>query len=201
MSQLTEKQPFWITHGLPAPNSIISQEAFDALPEVPFHMEWHNGVVIYPHWSENTMSPAPRSIHQRLVGRLHLLLAKHIPHGDVLLAPMDVKLGGRTIQPDVFWVAADGDCVDHDTYYLGAPDLVVEVLSPGNSAHDRVEKYNLYEAHGVGEYWIADADEQYIEVYTRQGQRFVRVGAFTAKQTFHSRILSQEIALASLFKD
>lgn len=50
MTEQAEKQPFWEELGLPAPNSRISREAYDALPEVNFHMEYIDGAVIYPNW-------------------------------------------------------------------------------------------------------------------------------------------------------
>ncbi len=197
--QPTQRTPFWEEMGLPAPGAHLTREEYDALPEVNIHIEWHDGVVVYPNWNEETMSPSPLSRHQRLVGRIYAALLKAIPNGEVLLAPMDLLLSGRTSQPDLFWVAEDGTCIDHGTRYEGPPALIVEVLSPSNTANDRVTKFDLYERSGVPEYWIVEPREDYIEVYTLNGGTYQRVGAYQPGQTFMSSALGKSVTVADLF--
>ncbi len=60
----------------------------------------------------------------------------------------------------------------------GAPDLVVEIVSPASGRKDRKQKFALYERYGVREYWIVDPDEQVVEIYRHNGEHFVRIGAF-----------------------
>lgn len=145
------------------------------------------------------MSPSPASGHQRIIVRLIGLLTRLVPDGDVLTAPMDVRLGGITVQPDVFWVAAESDCIDQGAYYLGPPDLVVEVLSPSNTESDRVTKFDLYEQHGVREYWIVEPREDYLEVYVLDGGTFRRLGAFKPGQTFDSPVLGKTVVVDQVF--
>ena len=145
------------------------------------------------------MSPSPVSRHQRIVVRLLQKLPALIPDGDLLTAPMDLRLSGRTVQPDVFWAAADGACVDHGGYYAGPPDLVVEVLSPSNTANDRVTKFDLYQRAGVREYWIVNPAEDYVEVYSLADGAYRRVGAFTPGGTFTSPVLGQAVTVSTLF--
>lgn len=71
-----------------------------------------------------------------------------------------------------------------DGYWYGAPDLVVEVLSPSTAHKDRGVKFDLYEKHGVREYWLVDPEGRYVEVYRREGERFDRAGVFAAGQSW-----------------
>lgn len=199
MSEQAEKQPFWEIANLPAPGIRLSLEDYLALPETMIPMELIDGVVVYPHWNEENMSPIPRPTHQLIVLETAILLHRLIPNGQVVIAPMDVVIGEKTVQPDVFWVSADGDCKVTDTHFTGAPDLVVEVLSPGNVAHDRVTKFNLYEAEGVREYWIVDPDEDYVEAFSREVGRFKRLGAYRPDQTFDSPVLDKAIPVKAIF--
>jgi Uma2 family endonuclease len=73
--------------------------------------------------------------------------------------------------------------------FQGPPDLVIEVLSPTTAARDRGEKFDLYERFGIYEYWMIDAEARFIEVYTHNGQHFMRQGVYTVGQTFISKVL------------
>lgn len=200
MSEQVEKQPFWETLRLPSPGSEITREAFESLTEVPFHIEWHDGTVIYPNWNPATMSPSPSSRHQRIVVQLLGVLGKQLPNGDLLTAPMDLRMGGKIIQPDIFWVSEEDPCVDRGGYYEGPPSLVVEVLSPGNTENDRVTKFDLYQKTRVEEYWILNPVENYLEIYTLAGNTYRRLGAFKPGQTFRSPVLDVEIIVADVFQ-
>ena len=191
--------PFWEISGLPAPGAALSLAAYEALPETSVQMEWHAGIVRYPNWNEETMSPAPTLRHQQVVMRGIQLLLAHIPNGEVFTAPTDVRLGDRIVQPDVFWVAEGSACVPRTRFFAGGPDLIVEVLSASNTENDRVTKFDLYEAHGVREYWIVNPDEDYIEVYSLESHVYRRVGAFKPGQVFQSPLLEQAISVRDLF--
>ena len=71
-----------------------------------------------------------------------------------------------------------------DGYWHGAPDLIIEILSPGTTRQDRDTKYRLYEANGVREYWIVEAEELYIEVYHLHEGKYKRQGIFGLGETF-----------------
>lgn len=199
MTDSAQKQPFWETLGLPPPNSEISLAEYEALPDSTVHTEWHDGVVIYPNWHEETISPVPSLRHQAIVMAVIKLLLKVMPYGDLFTAPTDVRMGDRIVQPDVFWITQDSACVPQDQYFLGAPDLIVEVLSMGNTEHDRVTKFDLYETSGVREYWIVDPQEDYLEVYALDQQTFRRVGAFKSGQVFQSPVLNAQIPVKDIF--
>lgn len=200
MSQVsTQHHAFWEQLELPAPLSKLSPMAYRALPETVIPMEHIDGLVIYPHWNEVSMSPTPRPIHQKIVGKVYQQLLRWIPDGEVILSPMDVRLGEQTVQPDVFWVAKDNTtCKELDTHYEGAPNLVVEVISPGSVTHDRITKRRLYDEAGIQEYWILDPHEQYIEVLARNDDGLQYIGAFAMNEMFQSPRLQREISVSAL---
>lgn len=110
-----------------------------------------------------SMSPAPGSVHQRISHRLGLKLGNYLEGKscEVFTAPFDVRLPRRSIddeeiitvvQPDVC-VICDPAKVD-DKGCLGTPDIVVEILSPGNNKTELKNKHTVYEEAGVLEYWI-----------------------------------------------
>lgn len=122
------------------------------------------------------MSPAPLIDHQRIVGTLQrelwTALSRRGPGGggcdgncEVLVAPTDVRLDAHTVvQPDVL-VVCDPAKLANGRYVDGAPDLVVEVLSPSNALKDRRLKRRVYERAGVPELLLIDPDAQYAELH------------------------------------
>lgn len=157
---------------------------FAELPESNKIIELINGEVI--------VAPAPFDRHQKSLGQLHLKLGNTIETGEWRFAPCDVYLDEfNVVQPDLFWVSPENqNCHLIDNYWHGAPDLVIEILSPGTTRRDRDVKYNLYEQAGVREYWIVDALELYIEVYSLQNEKFVRQGLYGQGETFVSAALN-----------
>ena len=117
------------------------------------------------------MTPAPRTVHQ-IVSR-NLLLAIHRwarehATGEVLSAPFDVELGLHDlVQPDLLFLSAARKRLLTDRRLMGAPDLVVEILSSSTSARDLGVKRRAYERYGVREYWVADPDRRTLTVYAR----------------------------------
>src|SRR5574341_150908 len=160
------------------------------LPETTKPMELIDGEVIE--------LPAPKALHQRLIVRLIQFLTPLLPSGELCVAPSDVHLDDlNVVQPDVFWVSGpDSRCkLGDDEDWHGAPDLVVEVSSPSTALHDRREKHQLYEKHGVREYWLADPAGQYIEVWQFPGGL---KGIYGPEDTFESAVLGgKQIELKS----
>lgn len=116
------------------------------------------------------MSPSPTVQHQRLVRTLYRRLDHGLHNadlsGETFFAPVDVRLTDETVvQPDVLYVSPDRTDRIGDDEIDGAPDLVIEVVSPSTSHVDGFDKKQLYEAHGVREYWIVDPDTKTVEVY------------------------------------
>ncbi|MGI4867123.1 MAG: Uma2 family endonuclease [Janthinobacterium lividum] len=133
---------------------------------------------------------APTDQHQAVVGDLHALIHNHLRRQQcqVRVAPYDVRLPqrGTTADQAIYTVVQPDVCVICDPTKierrgcLGAPDLIVEVLSPGTAARDWQDKFDLYEESGVGEYWIVAPLEQDITVFVRDEAtaRYHRVGEY-----------------------
>ena len=133
------------------------------------------------------MSPAPASIHQmvsnNLSGLIYLFLRKQKCRS--FTAPFDVILplknkdfmeSDRIVQPDI--------CVICDLSKIktkgcfGAPDWIIEIISPGTAKKDVQIKFDLYEESGVKEYWIIDPANKVAEVFKLENNKYQRIGAF-----------------------
>jgi Uma2 family endonuclease len=122
------------------------------------------------------VSPAPTLEHQDLVVRLcALFLAFIMPRrlGKIYTAPADVRISPEnTVQPDIFFVSRERLHLRRHGVLEGAPDLVVEVLSPSTHIYDEVRKADLYARAGVREFWLVDPDDQTIRIYTLVEDRY-----------------------------
>jgi Uma2 family endonuclease len=118
---------------------------------------------------------SPQTCHQRLVGRLSLLVdefARSHQLGEVIVSPMDVVMAeDSTAQPDLLFIANENAGMVQN-WVFGAPDLVVEILSPSSIRRDRYEKQEQYARFGVKEYWIVDPANRSLEILTLQDKRF-----------------------------
>jgi Uma2 family endonuclease len=140
--------------------------------------------------------------HQVLVGEIFFLLmtiARRVG-GRAFTAPTEVYLDEHNLyEPDVLYLAPETTCVAEEKRLVGAPDLVVEVLSPGTAKHDREQKYRAYERHSVREYWIVDPAHDVLEVWVLSEGAFKRLGAYAAGDSFESPILGETIHVGALF--
>lgn len=122
------------------------------------------------------MSPAPTSDHQRISLNLAALIHDYLrgKSCEVFTAPFDVRLSDDTVvQPDVSIICDPGK-IDQKGC-KGAPDMVVEILSPATMNLDRVTKFNKYLEAGVKEYWIIDPDSRNLSVHLlKEGEYFSR---------------------------
>jgi Uma2 family endonuclease len=119
---------------------------------------------------EHLMSPAPGSKHQRVVMNLSWQIRGYLedhPLGSVYGAPFDVVFSDFDVaEPDLLYVSAERERrLLTERHLAGAPDLVVEVLSPSTARIDQGKKRGLYERYGVGEYWIIDPVKETVKVY------------------------------------
>jgi len=148
------------------------------------------------------ISPSPLVLHQIVVLLLHTLLDRigDSTGGLALAAPLDVTLADHSVvQPDVIYVSAASRAIVQDRIE-GAPDLLVEVLSPGTARRDRGEKLLLYAEAGVREYWIVDPRERQIEFLVNEGGRFVV--ALSAGTEYRSEVLPEiRLDLAAFWRE
>jgi Uma2 family endonuclease len=132
------------------------------------------------------MSPAPSSSHQKILFRIADKLVKLLDDhgkGEVIIAPFDVKLdqSRNAVQPDVTVILKSNQNQIIDGRYSGVPDLLVEILSPGNKDHDLITKKDLYEKFGVKEYWVVDPDTKLALVFSLSGINYNKVGESIGK--------------------
>jgi Uma2 family endonuclease len=101
-----------------------------------------------------------------LVDRLVDLLV-HTGHGRLFVAPVGVEFPDTDegVQPDIVFVSRDRLHIVTEDWIRGAPDSVIEVLSPSTARRDRTVKRELYRRQRVGEYWIVDPDAEQVEVW------------------------------------
>jgi Uma2 family endonuclease len=117
------------------------------------------------------VAAAPDLVHQRISGRTHyaffnFLLAN--PIGEIILTPGVIFSDFDGVIPDLVYLSNERrDQIAAGSRIYGAPELVIEILSPGNAMRDRREKLQLYNRFGVVEYWIIVPRERAVEVYRR----------------------------------
>ena len=118
---------------------------------------------------ELVMVADPYTIHQTVSGNLEYELRTFIKKhklGKIFDAPTDVVLNEyNVVQPDILFIARDRLDIITEKNISGAPDLIVEILSPSTAYYALLEKKELYEKFGVKEYWIVDPKKQRVEVF------------------------------------
>ncbi|MFY0605947.1 MAG: Uma2 family endonuclease [Cyclobacteriaceae bacterium] len=151
------------------------------------------------------MSPAPKRVHQGIstviFGEIYSYLKGE--NCKVYSAPFDVRFPNNAndsndqtftvVQPDIC-VVCDLSKLD-DAGCKGAPDLIVEILSPSTASRDLHDKFELYEEHGVKEYWVVFPGENVLEVYDLSEQgKYVSRGKFVRESVVTSHVL-QDLSL------
>ncbi|MEX2610618.1 MAG: Uma2 family endonuclease [Gemmatimonadota bacterium] len=156
---------------------------------------------------ELVMTPAPGTRHQRISVELSYALHGHVrTHGlgQVFHAPLDVLFAdGDFFEPDLVFIGSDRLELLSDRGMEGAPDLVVEILSPSTAARDRGIKLERYRLYGVAEYWIVDPQAERVEVWrlgagAETPETCGRDGRFTWQPSADAPTLA--IDLADLFR-
>jgi Uma2 family endonuclease len=149
------------------------------------------------------MSPSPELFHQQWVGDLFAILRQHVKAhalGKIFVAPIDVVLDrDNVVQPDLVFVCTANSGLLERRGIMGAPDLVVEVISPGSLRRDRYDKRELYARFGVKEFWLADVANHSLEVLTLQQAGYQLASCATGEGKIHSTLLPGfELDLAQL---
>jgi Uma2 family endonuclease len=126
---------------------------------------------------EHYVTPSPNRTHQRILGELHGLLWTYLqahPIGHVFMAPFDVVFSNfDVVEPDLLYLSKQtASQVLTDKHVRGAPDLVVEIGSPGTRTRDETIKWRLYERSGVAEYWIIDPEAEVVRVFRNEDGSF-----------------------------
>jgi Uma2 family endonuclease len=128
---------------------------------------------------EHYVTPSPNTKHQTVSMTLAVLIGGWLevnPIGRLYHAPFDVVFSRfDVVEPDLLFLSNDR-ATDALTpqHVRGAPDLVIEIGSPGTRARDETKKRALYERTGVTEYWFVDPEIDVVRIYRRSGERFAR---------------------------
>ncbi len=163
--------------------NIYTENEYNQLPEsAPFQLI--QGKLIY--------MPSPFKQHQEILGNLYLALRiflKTNQIGNVFFAPLDVKFNKKNIfQPDLLFVSnARKDIIQN--HIIGAPDLVVEIVSRSTKSVDEKEKKEIYGKHNVLEYWIIYPDKGIIEVFNNKKGKLKKTTTITKEGLIPSKVL------------
>lgn len=163
MPSLLEVPPLPETEHLLAPGGLTVHDfrrmEFD--DNDTFYYELINGELV--------AKSAPSPFHQRISGNISFAMRQFVTAnklGEVLYAPIDVFLTeNSSSQPDVLFISTAKRHLVTSEGVEGAPDLVVEIISPSSIKRDRGDKMKLYERCSIGEYWLVDARTRSVEVY------------------------------------
>ena len=129
------------------------REVWDALPEGTLAQIIDNQLI---------MSPQPSDLHQEILNFINVAIFLYVEKhslGKVRIAPYGVYLDEENLfEPDLTFIRNENLHKIRKNGLHGAPDLVIEVLSPSNAKYDKNQKKKIYERHGVKEYWIVDPE-------------------------------------------
>jgi len=162
---------------------ISIEEEYQNLPE-DVRAELIDGQIYY--------QAAPNRRHQKLVSILHATIYQYIQSKggscEVYPAPFAVKLRKdrkNIVEPDISVICDKNKLTDEGC--LGAPDWIIEIISPSTSSHDYIRKLNLYADAKVREYWIVDPEKQHVIVYFLEKENF-KMEAHTFQDTVKANI-------------
>jgi Uma2 family endonuclease len=155
------------------------------MPEGQPYYEFINGIAHF--------MASPTTLHQECLGELYTQIKAFVKKhqlGKVFISPLDVYLSDEEYyQPDMLFVSNERKSIIQERIY-GAPDLVVEVLSPSNGYNDLTHKKRMYEEFGVREYWILEPLEKSVEVLFNTENGFQISSKAYSKGFVQSQILS-----------
>jgi Uma2 family endonuclease len=153
---------------------------------------------------ELIVSPAPAFWHQDISMRLSALIHNHVVANDlgyVATAPVDVVLSPTdTPQPDIVFISKERRAIITDANVQGAPDLVVEIVSPTSDRRDRQTKFALYARFAIAHYWIVDPRLRLLDEYSCSGNEYETVREWRSDEVFTTRLFpGLEIPLNEVF--
>lgn len=159
----------------------MSYDDYAALPDDGTRYEVANGVL-------ELMSPAPSPVHQLICKNIEHLLDETCSTDFIILtSPIDVILGPKEVrQSDIAAVHRSRAGIITRRGIEGAPDLVVEILSPSSVKRDREQKLEAYALYGIPEYWIVTAELTAVEQYVSQYNDYVLKSVYVGEDVVQS---------------
>lgn len=145
------------------------------------------------HEGELMMVPVPVTAHQRISRKIERILDDFVTEndlGEVFYAPTDVILAEDVVvQPDILFISKERAGIIAEKAIMGAPDLIVEILSPSSTYSDAVRKKGYYQKYGVREYWLIFPEEKAVEVLTLEGELYREFDSAKGEGKVRSKIL------------
>lgn len=142
---------------------------------------------------ELVLAPSPSTRHQSISSELFVVLHQFVRQhglGMVWDAPLDVVLSDNEVfQPDILFVSNERRAIVTEANIQGAPDLVVEILSPSTRQNDEGHKKDVYSRYGVKEYWIVDPEERKVAVLSGGASGLEPYAAFSMEDILESPLL------------
>jgi Uma2 family endonuclease len=153
---------------------------------------------------ELVVSPSPNADHQRILfalAGLFFVFRREQAIGEFFVAPLDVILSEHNVvQPDLLFISQDRLSIVQQQGVHGAPDLVIEILSPSDPERDLETKRRTYGQYGVREYWIVDPASRSVEILTQQGSGLDTWQRFQGDTSLRSPLLTGLVLnLAEIF--
>ena len=165
----------------------IMLEAFKSFPEGTLVQLINNQIV---------MAAAPLDIHQLVLGEIFVELSIKVKRdkvGQTRVAPYDVFLSSKNVfQPHICFIANENLYKIEKDGLHGAPDLVIELLSPSTSKFDLDEKKDVYERYGVKEYFIIEPTSKSVDHYWLQDGAYIKLLSINAE--INSKLLGCQFA-------
>ena len=158
---------------------------------------------------EHYVTPSPNTRHQQILLNIVLLIGRWLdthPIGRIFFAPYDIVLSDfDVVEPDLVYLSTErAAAILTPKHVRGAPELVVEIVSPRTRQRDETIKRRLYERSGVLEYWVVDPAIDVVRLYRREGERFGRAMelAREAEEVLTTALLpGLELPLARIFDE
>ncbi len=150
------------------------------------------------------MTPAPVPLHQMVSGNIFNLLSTHVKNnqlGFVLYAPCDVVLDElNVVQPDILFITRERAGIITEKNIQGAPDLIIEIISPATAYYDLVSKKDVYQQFGVKEYWLVDPIRRSVQVLVLTDGKWVVDQEVIGDGSVASRLLPEfRLSLSAIF--
>ncbi len=153
---------------------------------------------------ELIMVPAPTTTHQGVSWEIERIIGNFVVEnnlGKLFDAPTDVVLSEDVVlQPDILFISKEREKIIEERAIMGAPDLIVEILSPSSTYYDVVKKKEMYRRYGVKEYWLVFLPEKAIENLTLEGDVYREFSSDRGEGRVKSKLLKGlEVELKQVF--
>lgn len=150
------------------------------------------------------MSPPPIVYHQTVSRNLEFILWEFVKKhsmGDIFFAPIGVVFDNtNVVEPDIIYISNEKMGIKKEKAIFGAPDLIIEILSPSTLKVDVLLKKTLYQRFGVREYWMIDPKKKKVEVYFLEEGQYILQGIFSQQDTVEVKtIQGLKVDLADVF--